>query len=597
MLILIGGVAARMAWLQLDRHDYFSTRSDDNRMRIQVVPPVRGLIYDRNGVILAENLPSYRLEVVPEQVDDMEDMLIRLAPLVDIREEDLERFHKRRKRSPRFRGVPLRFLLTPEEVARFEVNRAHFPGVQIVAGLTRNYPLGASAAHLVGYVGGITETDLAGRDPEQYRGSTHIGKTGVEYSYEDVLHGIPGSRVIEANAAGRFLRELEYNSPRDGKNLYLSIDARLQIAAEAAMGEEEGAIVAIDPNNGEVLALVSQPTYNPQLFVEGISHKDYQALLHDPGRPLFNRALRGQYPPGSTTKPLMSLAGLEYGVVNKHTRKYCPGYFQLGNRPRKYRCWQRRGHGSVDMDFSIFQSCDVYYYHLGETLGIDRIHSFLSRFGLGQKTGIDLPREKAGVLPSQEWKRAALNQVWYPGETISAVIGQGFFTATPLQLAHATSQIAKKGHGYKPHVLLATEDRLSSEKTAFTNQAFGPIELRRPVHWNEITHAMELVVHGQRGTARRIGEGVTYRIAGKTGTSQVAGLKQDEEAPDMEDVIRKLRDHALFVSFAPADKPEIAVAVLVEHGGSGSGAAAPVARKVLDAWLVDRVNSTTQENP
>lgn len=592
VIALIAILVTRMAYLQVEQHDYFSTRSDDNRMRVQVVPPVRGLVFDRNGVLMAENLPAYRLEIVPEQVEDMENTLNRLSKLVEIRELDLQRFHKRRRTEPKFRGVPLRFHLSQEEVARLEVNRQHFPGVSIVAGLTRSYPVGESAAHVLGYVGSISEREASQLEESRYRGTNYIGKVGVEYSYEDVLLGEPGSRITEANAAGRLLRELEYSPPTDGKNLYLTIDTQLQSAAEEAMGEEVGAVVAIEPDTGALLALVSTPTFAPQLFVEGISHKDYNALQKHPGRPLFNRALQGQYPPGSTIKPIMALAGLETGNVAPYKKVWCPGFYKLPNSTRRYRDWKRSGHGWINMFEAIFRSSDVYFYQLAVRLGIDTITEYGDRFNFGRKTGIDLPREKPGVMPSREWKRGHLGQMWYPGETLNSVIGQGYYSATPLQLAHAAALIGKRGKGFRPRVLHAIEDPASGNIEPAEPIPLEPIEIKNNNNWNHIIKAMEDVVHHPRGTGGRAGRDGPFRIAGKTGTSQVAGLKQDEaRAPKLDEVPRHLRDHALFIAFAPKDNPKIAVAVLVEHGGGGGATAAPIAGKVMEAYLLPQMEN------
>lgn len=586
MLLLGTALIVRMVWLQVVQHDYFTTRSDDNRMRVQIVAPVRGLIYDRDGVLLAENLPSYSLEIVPEQVGDLDSLIERLGGLVALDKSDIERFHDRRKRTPRFQGVPLRFRLSEEEVARIEVNRHRFPGVDVRAALSRHYPLGHAGSHLVGYVGSITEDELKQVEPRRYQGTQHIGKVGVEKSYEEYLHGTPGYKIIETNATGRPLRELEYERPLPGQNLHLNLDARLQVAAYDALHGVEGSVVALDPNTGGLLALVSQPGFDPDQFVHGIGHASFKALNEDPDRPLYNRALQGTYPPGSTVKPMMALAGLEYGINTPASGQYCPGYFRLGNAKRRYRCWKRHGHGTVNLLHAVMQSCDVYFYDLAVELGVDRIHEFASRFSLGRQTGIDLPREKSGVLPSKQWKQERFGQVWYPGETVSVGIGQGYMASTPMQLAQMTATIARRGEVLRPTVLNSVEDVISRETKDFESVAEAPVRLRDPGFWQKSIDAMEAVVHHPRGTARRISIGADYRIAGKTGTSQVRALSQDElQAPKNEDLPKHARDHALFIAFAPVEEPQIALAVLVEHGGSGSGAAAPVARKVLDAYL------------
>ena len=588
MALLAGVLVARLGYLQIVEHDYYDTRSNDNRMRVQVVPPVRGLIYDRNGVVLADNLPAYRLEVVPEQVEDLDAAIDRLSRYVEIREADRKRFRQRLAQSPNFRGIPIRLNLSQEEVARFEVNRRKFPGMEIRAGLTRHYPLGEVAAHLIGYVGGITEREMLTLDDKRYRGANHIGKTGVEFSYEELLHGYPGSRIVEANAAGRALREIEFNRPTPGHNLYLTVDARLQAAAHEALGDNDGAVVAIAPRTGGVLALVSRPGFDPDLFVDGISSKDYQTLIDNPHQPLFNRALQGQYPPGSTIKPIMALAALETDSIDPQRQIWSPGYITLPGSERRWRDWKREGHGWLDLKEAIFRSSDVYFYKLGMDLGIDVMHRFGTLFGLGRPTGIDLPRERDGLMPAREWKRGARNQTWYPGETLNTVIGQGYMTATPLQLAHMTALIARRGEGRKPHVLMASEAPIDGSLDSVSTEPAQPIQLRDERHWDIVIDAMRQVVHAPRGTAHySMGRDIPYRMAGKTGTSQVRGMAQDEDAPDMEEVAYKFRDHALFVGFAPLEEPRIAVAVLAEHGGSGGSVAAPIARKVLDAYLTD----------
>ncbi len=585
-LLLIGALVARLAYLQIVAHEHFTTLSRDNRVKILPEPPNRGLIYDRNGILLADNLPSFRLEITPEQVKDMDATLAALGELVQLRDIDLERFHKQRRRSPNFRAIPLRFRLSEEEVARFAVNRHRFPGVDVAAGLSRHYPFGHLAVHALGYVGRLDERDLQEVDEGAYSGTTHIGKTGLEKTYEAELHGGVGYRQVETNAQGRVLRVLERSAPTPGINLYLTLDSRVQAAAEQAFGGQAGAAVAMDPNTGGVLAMVSLPTYDPNLFVNGIEVKDYRALQDDENRPLFNRVLRGQYPPGSTIKPFVGLGGLEQGITSIQASTFCPGFYTLPGKERKYRDWKRTGHGTITLREAIMQSCDVYFYDLALSMGIDRMHQFLDHFGFGHATGIDINGELSGLLPSREWKRRERNQPWFPGETLISGIGQGFNLTTPLQLAAATAMLANGGYRIKTHIVHARQDGDAEQ--------LEPISLPPPValpkvkasNWQKVIDAMEDVVHHARGTARRIGKNVPYRIAGKTGTAQVFGLKEEEEY-DAETLAYKLRDHALFIAFAPVDKPRIAVAVIVEHGGSGGAVAAPIARKILDAYLVD----------
>jgi len=585
VLTLTVGLLVRLVYLQVLSHDLFATLSENNRVKIVPIPPTRGLIFDRNGVVLAQNQPSFTLEVVPEAVEDMEATLQGLAEIVDLREADLERFRRLLKGRRRFEGIPLRFRLDEEDVARFAVNRHRFPGVDIEARLTRHYPLGPAGAHVVGYVGRIDEQELQRLDAADYSGTSHLGKTGVEKAYEDELHGKVGFKHVETNAQGRTLRVLERSAPVPGNDLELNIDVLLQATAEQALGSENGAVVAIEPQTGAVLALVSTPTFDPNLFVNGIDAEDYAALQTSVDRPLFNRALRGQYPPGSTVKPFMALIGLETEATTPDEETWCGGFYQLPGRSHRYRDWKRVGHGHVDMNTAIQQSCDVYFYELALELGIDRMHDFMSRFGFGRETGVDIGGEVAGVMPSREWKRRMRNQPWYPGETLITGIGQGFTLTTPLQLAEATASLALRGRRLQPRVVRALSDPETGARSILPVAELPPVVAKLDSHWNRIIQGMVDVAHSARGTARRIGKDSPYHIAGKTGTAQVFGIGQDEKY-DAEQLDKRLRDHALFIAFAPVEKPRIAVAVLVENGGSGSRAAAPIARRVLDHYLL-----------
>lgn len=595
-LLMAGLLVVRLVNLQVVQHEYFSTRADDNRIRLTAVPPVRGLIYDRKGKLLAQNKPAFVLEITAEQVENIDDTLKRLGPLVAISAKDIERFKDRSRKTPRYRGVPLRTNLSMEEVARYEVNRHDFRGVDVTAGLTRNYPISISAAHVVGYVGGITSEELAAVNEKDYEGVTQIGKIGVEKSHEEQLRGKPGAKIIEANAYGRPLRELDYRRGAPGLNLHLALDTQVQLAAERALGDLTGAVVAIDPRNGEIIAMVSKPGFDSQLFVEGIDFKSYKALNDDPLRPLFNRALQGQYPPGSTIKPAMAITGLEYSVIEPAHGEYCKGEYSLPGSSRRYRCWKRKGHGWMNMVQGVAHSCDVYFYELANRLGIDRIHAGLSEFGLGSQTGVDLPLEKGGLMPSREWKRLRRKEAWYPGETLSVGIGQGYMIATPLQLAQMTARIAMRGGGFKPHVVSATEDPLTKRRTPVMPVALAPIVLKNARNWQDVIAAMEQVAQTPGGTAYRIGRGAPYRIAAKTGTAQVAAMAQNEdEARDISLIKRELRDHALFIAFAPAEDPQIAIAVIAEHAGHGGSVAGPVAREVMDMVLLGEVRYKPNE--
>ena len=579
-LILLG----RLLYLQVIEHQHFTTLSEDNRVKLQPIPPNRGLIFDRNGILLANNLPSYRLEITPEQVDNMPATLDALAEYIEINKDDRDRFEKLLTRKPRFEAIPLRFHLNDEEVASFAVNRHRFPGVEISAGLARQYPLGKLAAHAIGYVGRIDEQALQHLDTSNYRGTTHIGKIGIEKSFESKLHGRVGVQQVETTAQGRVLRVLQRTPPIPGNNLYLTLDSRVQAIAEQAFGDYAGSAIAIDPRNGDILAFVSLPAYDPNPFVNGIAYDDYAALKGDDKEPLFNRALRGQYPPGSTIKPFMGLAGLEQGITGTHSKTYCPGFYTLPNNSRKFRDWKRGGHGTVDLHKAIVQSCDVYFYDLALSLGIDRIHDYLQHFGFGRKTGIDIQGELSGLLPSQEWKRSRRNEPWFPGETIITGIGQGFFLITPIQLATAAAALANGGRVMKPKIINAEQDANSGELLPQHSELVETVKVYEQQNWDAVIEAMVDVVHSARGTARKIGADSPYRIAGKTGTAQVFGLKEEEKY-NAKEIEEKLRDHALFIAFAPVEDPQIAVAVVVEHGGGGGSVAAPIARTIMDAYL------------
>ncbi len=581
-VLLVGALVARMVHLQVIGHAHYSDLATDNRVRLSPIPPTRGLIYDRRGVLLADNLPAFNLEIVPEQVEDLPNLLGRLGEVIELSEDDIQRFERLRRRSPAYRSLPIKTNLSEAEVARFMVARHRFDGVSVQARLQRHYPFGARFAHLLGYVGRINERELKRLDARNYRATTHIGKTGIEKYYESLLHGTVGVREDEVNSHGRRIRVIRETPPRPGESLVLSVDARLQAVATAALAGRSGAVVALDPRNGEVLALVSEPDFDPNLFVNGISRRDYARLRDDRERPLFNRALRGQYPPGSTVKPIVALAGLEAGVITPERRMFAGPYYELPGGGRRFRDWRKGGHGWVDLDRAIVRSCDVYFYDLSYRLGIDRLHDIYGRFGLGRPTGIDLPGELGGLLPSREWKRRRHKQAWYPGETVILGIGQGYLLATPLQLATMTGCIAMRGDCHRPHLLKA---RIASAVPADTGQLRGwRVTLRDPRHWDVIIDAMRHVVSSPEGTGRRIAD-APYSIAGKTGTAQVFSLKEDEEYK-AEKLARHMRDHAWFVGFAPVEDPRIAVAVIVEHAGHGGSVAAPVARRVMDAWLL-----------
>lgn len=580
----------RMLYLQVLNHEHFTTLSLDNRVKLEPRPPTRGLIYDSHGTILAQNLPAYSLDIIPEKTPDIDATIQALSEIIPINEDDRKRFKRLRQQRRRFDSIPIRVRLSDEEVARFAVNQHRFPGVDVQAKLLRDYPLQEQTAHVLGYVGRINKQELQRINASNYSGTSHIGKNGVEKTYENQLHGSVGLQQVEVNAKGRVLRVLENQPPQPGENLHLFLDMDLQAAAMEALKDYNGAVAAIDTRTGGVLALVSKPGYDPNLFVEGISSKDYKALRDSLDKPLFNRAIRGQYPPGSTVKPFIGLAGLEMGVVSFSQQTYCPGFYQLPGHDHKYRDWKKTGHGQMAMEDAIIQSCDVYYYELARTLGIDRLHNFLTTLGFGSRSGIDLTGERSGLLPSREWKRKARREPWYPGETLITGIGQGYFLTTPLQLATATATLANRGQRIRPRMVKSIDlPDGTREATRMESTQLSQVD---PEHWEQIIHAMQQVVEGLRGTARRI-RSDHYSIAGKTGTAQVFTIKQDEEY-DEATVEKHKRDHALFIAFAPVDEPRIAIAVIVENGGHGGSVAAPIARKVMDRYLLREASTPTR---
>lgn len=583
--LLLLTLGARLAWLQVHRYDHFSTRSDTNRLKIIPTPPTRGLIYDRNGVLVAENRPTYRLELTPELVKDVPATVERLQTIIDIEPHELKRFRKLLRRKPKFEGIPLRYRLNEAEVAQFAVNRHHFPGVDIAARLSRYYPRKDQLAHVVGYVSRITEENLkALSDPTDYAGTSHYGKIGIELAYEAALHGSVGYRKVEVNAAGRLIDVIEEQPPIPGSDLYLTIDSELQSIADTALGEASGAVVTIDVNNGDVLTMVSKPTYDPNLFVNGISFKDYAKLRDDKHRPQFNRAIKGQYPPGSTVKPFFALASLEAGINTAEHRMFAGPFYQLPGDDHKYRDWKKTGHGWVNMDAAIVQSCDVYFYDLAVRMGIDRMSTFMRQFGFGELTHIDTGGESRGIFPSREWKLKRYGLPWYPGETVITGIGQGYTQATPLQLASATATLATRGKGFQPRLIAAVRDPRDGQLTDLRPIPRKPVDVVSAKNWDKVIESMVHVIHSPRGTARRIGKGINYTIAGKTGTAQVFTVAQDAEY-EKGKVAKHLQDHALFIAFAPADAPQIAIAVVVENGGHGGSVAAPIARKVFDGYF------------
>ncbi len=589
-LILFLVLLGRSFWLQVIQYDHFHALAENNRIALVPAPPPRGSIYDREGVVLAQNYSAYTLEITPSETGGLKKTLDALAKVVKITPLDLRRFNKLLAESKSFESVPIRTRLTEEEVARFAVNRYRFPGVEVRARLFRQYPFGETFSHVVGYIGRINQKDLnrldeSGQGPN-YRGSDHIGKAGIEARYEYWLHGKTGIEKVENDSSGRAVRTLSRQPPVAGYGIQLNIDAKLQQVAEQVFGDYKGALVALDPRDGSVLAMISRPGFDPNLFVDGIDVASWKELNDSPDRPLINRALRGLYPPGSTIKPFMALAGLELGVRRPDETIVDPGYYTLPGSSHRYRDWKWGGHGLVDLQKSIIVSCDTYYYGLAHLMGINNMYRFLSQFGFGHKTGIDLDGELQGLLPNPAWKMKHLHQPWWPGETVIAGIGQGYTLVTPLQLAVATMGIANGGVIYRPRLLRDWIDPITGEK----RYALPQVEHRIALDPRYVKLVREAMVDVTRpgGTAARAGAGAAYSFAGKTGTAQVVGIKRGAGRNERK-LAKKYRDHALFIGFAPADDPKIVVAVLVENGGHGGSTAAPIARKVFDYWLLGKL--------
>ncbi|MBI4989234.1 MAG: penicillin-binding protein 2 [Rhodocyclales bacterium] len=581
---------ARFFWLQVVQHEHYQTRAEDNRISLVPIVPNRGVIVDRDGVVLARNYSAYTLEITPSRVADLEAVINELAGIIDIQPKDRKRFRKLLEESKNFESLPIRTRLSDEEVARFIAQRFRFPGVEIKARLFRQYPQGDLASHAMGYIGRVNDRDLEKigehEQDNNYRGTEHFGKTGLEQKYEFELHGQTGFEEVEVDAGGRAVRVLSRTAPVSGNNLTLTLDVKLQRVIERAFGKRRGALVAIEPSTGGILALVSMPGYDPNLFVDGINPQDWEFLNTSEDKPMVNRALNGAYPPGSTFKPFMALAALEIGKRTPQQTISDPGFFNFGGHT--FRDDKKGGHGLVDMYKSIVHSCDTYYYMLANDMGIDHISGFMRQLGLGQRTGIDIEGESEGVLPSQEWKRKRFRkpeqQKWYAGETVSIGIGQGYNAYTPIQLAQATAALASGGVMYRPHLVKHIENINTGERTLIEPQPLRTLPLK-PANVEFIRQAMIGV--NKEGTGARAFAGAEYVSAGKTGTAQVYSLKGEKYLEGK--VKERLRDHALFIAFAPAEQPRIALAVLVENGGFGAQSAAPIARQVLDYYLLGKL--------
>ena len=575
LLLLI----VRYAYLQIANYETFSTASDQNRIRLQPLPPARGYIYDRNGILLADNYPVFSATMSRADVQDIASTVQRLTPLLSLSDDDIDRFNARIKTSKKTERVALKLNLTETDIAKFSEVKFQFPGVNIETQMTRYYPHGELFAHVIGYVGRINDKELKEIDKDLYAGTNLIGKIGVEKSYEDLLHGVPGNESVEADAHGNVLRNLGRKDPVRGNDLYLSIDYGLQVVATEQLVGHRGAIVAMNPRTGEILALVSSPSFNPNLFVTGISHTDYSALRDNLDQPLYNRAVQGAYPPGSTIKPMFGLGGIHYGYVDWATAISDPGYFTLPGDSHRFRDHKKSGHGTVNMHKAQVVSCDTYFYVLSYRMGIEKMNAWMRQFGFGEKTGVDLPSESTGLYPNPEWKMRTRKSKWLKGETISVSIGQGAFTATPLQLGMATAIIANQGAHITPHVLRESH---GAKPYTVHNAPDGKIQFNgKPEDWIKMRDVMVDVV--QSGTGRGIRTPL-YQIAGKTGTAQVKSIAQGKRYNESLLTERQL-DHGLFVGFAPAENPEIAIAVVWENGRHG-GSAAQLARPIFDYWLL-----------
>ncbi|MBL6809538.1 MAG: penicillin-binding protein 2 [Litoricola sp.] len=583
MVAAIGGacllilLVVRLIWLQLIETERFQTASEANRLQTLPVSPARGLIVDRNGLILAENRPNLQLLLVPEEVDDIDVMVSEVRSRIEFTDGDAERFAKNLKSRRRPRDpVVVKDDLSESEAALIAVDLFQFPGLQIEARPTRFYPYGGLTAHSLGYVGRLSINELQAIEESRYAGTETIGKSGVEKAYEDALLGQVGVERVETSARGQIMRSVDRDDPVPGADIPLHLDIGLTAKLYEALGDRRGAIVAMDPQTGGILGLASAPTYDANAFIGGISQAEYAALQVNQDTPLFNRALRGQYPPGSTIKPMLGLVGLHYGAVTWEKEISDRGFFQLSGDDHKYRDWKKWGHGRVNIEKAVIESCDTYFYEMAVRLGIDQMSEGMRWFGFGRRQGRDIQGDLPGILPSREWKRQARNQSWYLGETVISGIGQGFWVTTPLQLAAATTAMARRGNFIEPHFSVLEDV-----------DAGAPVPLGDSMDWERMIDAMEDVLHGERGTARGAARGLNYRIAGKTGTVQVVGIAQEEEY-DANEVDERLRDHALFVGFAPADSPSIVLALVIENGGSGGTTAAPVARQVFDYWVLER---------
>lgn len=581
MLIIFSLVLIlRLAYLQFSQFKRYATLSLKNQMSIIPIAPPRGIIFDKNGVVLAENIPVYVLEITPERVKNLPETIAKLKQLLpSINHDDIENFERARHQNRAYVPIPFKLKLSQEEVAIFASNQYQFSGVSIKARLMRYYPLGEITSHLLGYVGRINIQELQHVDSTNYRSTNFIGKAGVEKYYEDTLHGTVGYQQIETDVSGRTVQVLTKQAPISGSKLYLTVDSRLQKIAYEALQDKRGAVVLMDVNNGNILTMTSSPSFNPNLFVNGVSHDDYKILSDAHDRPLYNRAVRGLYPPASTVKPFIAIAGLDRGIINTNTHIYDPGWYKLPNVSHSYRDWKRHGHGVVNVKRAIMVSCDTFFYQLGNKMGISAIEDMLVQFGFGQLTHVDLNEEAAGLVPGIQWKRRSKNLPWYPGDTLITSIGQGFMLASPIQLANATASMSQHGRRFRPHLLDKTINDQGKVHRYKPVEEY-PVQLKNTENWDIVIDAMHSVITSNEGTGYRFGRNAPYSVAAKTGTSQVFSLSQDDKKNYL-NIPEGLRDHSLFIAFAPVEQPEVAIAVLVEN----DTAASQVARQVLNAYF------------
>lgn len=583
ILFLTGLLIIRLIWLQLIHHEVFTTLSQKNWLDLIPMEPTRGLIYDRAGVLLAENIPVFSLDMIPDKVNNVHDTLSSIEEIIPLTPNDLTQFHRQIKQHRRFDNVTIKLRLTEEEVARFAENQYRFPGLQVKARLIRHYPFGDAFSHVLGYVGRINTHELRQIDPVNYSATTYIGKSGIEKKYEQPLHGQVGYEQAENDASGESVRILNRIHPTPGKNLWLTLDARLQRIAQKAFDGRRGALVALDPSSGEILALVSEPGYDPDIFVTGISSSEYDNLQNAPDRPLYNRAIHGTYAPGSTVKPFIALEGLDAEAIKPDTTIYDPGWYQLEEGGHTFHDWRRMGHGAVNISRAITVSCDIFFYQLAHHLGIERIDEVLDGFGFGRLTGVDIAGESSGILSSPAWKRRVKKQPWYEGDTIISGIGQGFMQFTPIQLASGVAAIATHGVRFQPHLVKAEES--NGVLLPHAPVSLPPVELEHEEWWNTVVEAMRNVIQSRDGTGYHFGRPTAYSVAAKTGTAQVHSIRHRDPTKDHEDqdaLPEKLRDNSLFIGFAPVEKPQIAIAVVVENDNA---AASMIARKVMDAAM------------